>query len=64
MHLFDQSKTKRCYTYTGKEADGYFYPLHVATEAGHKTLTVQLVKAGADKELRDYRYCCSHHVHK
>ena len=50
-----QSKTKRCYTYTGLEKDGYFYPLHVAAEAGHKTLTVLLVRAGADTLSIDYR---------
>jgi hypothetical protein len=51
-----QSKTKRCYFYTGQEKDGYFYPLHVATEAGHKNLTILLVRAGADPTAKDYRY--------
>lgn len=50
-----QSKTKRCYTYTGQEKDGFFYPLHVATESGHKNLTILLVKAGAEITLCDYR---------
>ena len=27
------SKTRRCYTYTGIEKDGYFYPLHIAAES-------------------------------
>jgi hypothetical protein len=44
--VIPNSKTKRCYTYTGVEKDGYFYPLHVAAEAGHKMLTLMLVKAG------------------
>lgn len=50
-----QSKTKRCYFYTGQEKDGFFYPLHVATEAGHKNLTILLVRAGADVTAQDYR---------
>lgn len=51
-----QSKTKRCYFYTGQEKDGFFYPLHVATEAGHKNLAILLVRAGADVTAQDYRY--------
>ncbi len=51
-----QSKTKRCYTYTGIDKDGDFYPLHVATESGHKNLAILLVKAGADVNITDYRY--------
>ncbi len=50
-----ESKTKRCYTYTGQEKDGHFYPLHVATESGRKNLAILLVKAGADVSLTDYR---------
>jgi hypothetical protein len=38
------------------EKDGFFFPLHVATEAGHKKLTMLLVKAGADVSAVDYRY--------
>lgn len=49
------SKTKRCYTYTGHEKDGFFFPLHVAAEAGHKQLCLLLVKAGADPTVLDYR---------
>eukprot|EP00601_Ochromonadales_sp_CCMP2298_P009776 CAMPEP_0173269114 /NCGR_PEP_ID=MMETSP1142-20121109/30703_1 /TAXON_ID=483371 /ORGANISM="non described non described, Strain CCMP2298" /LENGTH=873 /DNA_ID=CAMNT_0014205433 /DNA_START=275 /DNA_END=2895 /DNA_ORIENTATION=- len=51
------SKTKRCYFHTGLEKDGFFYPLHVAAEAGHKSLTILLVRAGADVNLPDYRGC-------
>lgn len=47
---------KRCYSYTGLEKDGFFYPLHVAAETGHKNLTILLVKAGADIQAVDYRY--------
>eukprot|EP00981_Chlorochromonas_danica_P003332 scaffold644_cov168-Ochromonas_danica.AAC.24 len=50
-----ESKTKKCYTYSGMEKDGFFYPLHVATEAGHKHLTILLIKAGADMTLTDYK---------
>lgn len=44
------------------EKDGYFYPLHVATEAGHKVLTIKLVNAGADIDTTDYRYDCALYV--
>lgn len=50
-----QSKTKKCYIYTGIEKDGFFYPLHVAAEAGHKELVLMLVKAGAEVNLTDDR---------
>lgn len=53
--VIQNSKTKRCYKYTGQERDGHFYPLHVAAEAGHKKLTMMLVKAGADINACDYR---------
>lgn len=49
------SRTHRCYTYTGQEKDGFFSPLHVAAECGHKTLVLLLVKAGADISAFDYR---------
>ena len=49
------SKTKRCYNFTGNERDGFFYALHVAAEAGHKNLTMLLVKAGAEPAMLDYR---------
>lgn len=52
---FRQSKSKRCYHFTGAEKDGYFFPLHVVAEAGHKTLILLLIKAGADVTLADYR---------
>jgi len=57
FEIIKESKTKRCYFYTGQEKDGFFYPLHVATEAGHKNLTVLLVRAGADVGSEDYRGC-------
>jgi hypothetical protein len=53
--VFCQSKTKRCYFYTGAEKDGYFYPLHVAAEAGNKALVLLMVKNGAEVEMQDYR---------
>eukprot|EP01035_Chromulina_nebulosa_P020106 gene20106-26105_t len=53
--VIKNSKTRRCYNYTGLERDGYFYPLHVAAESGHKKLTLMLVKAGADVSAEDYR---------
>ena len=28
--------SKRCYTFTGSDKDGFTYPLHVAAESGHK----------------------------
>mmetsp|Transcript_24049 Transcript_24049/g.40884 ORF Transcript_24049/g.40884 Transcript_24049/m.40884 type:complete len:669 (-) Transcript_24049:93-2099(-) len=49
------NKSGRCYTYTGEEKDGYFYPLHVAAEMGHKKLVILLVQAGADQTSTDYR---------
>jgi len=38
-------KVKRCYTYTGSDKDGYFYPLHVAAEYGHKELVHLIVQS-------------------
>jgi len=55
FEVIKDSKTKRCYTYTGQEKDGYFYALHVAAEAGHKNLTLLFAKAGADIDAVDYR---------
>jgi hypothetical protein len=55
FEVIKNSKTKRCYSYTGQEKDGFFYPLHVAAEMGHKNLTILLVKAGADIQAVDYR---------
>ena len=52
---FLQSKNKKCYIYTGVEKDGFFYPLHVAAEAGHKELVLMLVKAGAAVNMTDDR---------
>ena len=49
------NKTGRCYTYTGVEKDGFFYPLHVVAEMGHKKLVILLVQAGANQTLVDYR---------
>ena len=49
------SKTNRCYTYTGLEKDGFFYPLHVASESANKLLVLMLAKAGADSSNTDYR---------
>jgi hypothetical protein len=49
------SKSKRCYSYTGIKRDGYFYPLHVAAEYGNKMLVLMLAKAGADVDATDYR---------
>lgn len=59
--LLMQSKTKKCYIYTGVEKDGFFYPLHVAAEAGHKELVLMLVKAGAAVNMTDDR--CHFHGH-
>lgn len=53
--IISDNKSKRCYNYTGNERDGFFYPLHVATEAGLKNLTVLLIKAGADVLMKDYK---------
>eukprot|EP01038_Epipyxis_sp_PR26KG_P015838 gene15838-21459_t len=53
--VIKNSKNKRCYAYTGLERDGFFYPLHVAAEAGHKLLVILLVKAGADVNAVDSR---------
>ena len=60
--LLLQSKTKKCYIYTGVEKDGFFYPLHVAAEAGHKELVLMLVKAGAAVNMTDDR--CHLHWYK
>lgn len=45
----------RVYTYTGHKRDGFFFPLHVAAEGGHKVLTMLLLQAGADAAALDYR---------
>ena len=37
------------------EKDGFFYPLHVAAEMGHKKLIILLAQAGADQTREDYR---------
>jgi hypothetical protein len=50
-----KSKSGRCYTYTGLEKDGYFYPIHVAAENGHKELLHQMIKIGCDINVKDYR---------
>jgi hypothetical protein len=50
-----ESKSGRCYSYTGVEKDGFFFPLHVAAEMGHKKLVILLVQAGADQTRPDYR---------
>ena len=56
---FPNSRTGRCYTYTGVEErdktgtqKDYFYPLHVAAEASNKILCMMLAKAGADIEAK------------
>ena len=50
------SRTKRCYTYTGDEkSGGYFYPIHVAAEYGHKMLVFSIIKAGASVTEADYK---------
>ena len=49
------SKSKRCYTYTGIKKDGFFYPIHISAESGNKLLTHMLAKAGADISVLDYR---------
>lgn len=53
--VIKNSKTHRCYTLTGLEKDGFFYPIHVAAEAGRKVLVLLLIKLGADPEIVDYR---------
>jgi hypothetical protein len=53
--IIADNKSRRCYNYTGNERDGFFYPLHVATESGLKTLTILLVKAGAEILMKDYK---------
>ena len=46
----------RCYTYTGQEKDGFFYPLHVAAEAGSKECVQLLIKDfDVNCDLLDYR---------
>lgn len=50
----NKNRPNRCYFYTGQERDGYFYPMHVAAEAGHKKLTILLQRAGADMTAVDY----------
>ena len=47
--------SNRCYTYTGEEKDGFFYPLHVAAEAGVKAVVDFLLVSGADASNEDYR---------
>lgn len=54
LPVFLQNKSKSCYFYTGQEKNGFFYPLHVACEAGHKNLAILLVRAGADVNAVDH----------
>ena len=56
---FPNSKTGRCYTYTGvEEKDNnkgqkdYFYPLHVAAEVSNKNLCLMMAKAGANVDAK------------
>ena len=53
--IVPNSKSGRCYTHTNNEKDGFFYPLHIAAEMGHKKLVILLVQAGADEAALDYR---------
>lgn len=48
--------SKRCYTFTGSDKDGFTYPMHVAAESGHKEMVLFLQKRGADTDLEDYRH--------
>lgn len=47
--------SNRAYTYTGQKRDGFFSPLHVASEGGSKLLTMLLLQAGVDDATTDYR---------
>lgn len=47
--------SKRCYTWTGLEKDGYTHLVHVASEAGHKEVVLMLVENGAELDREDYR---------
>ena len=52
-----ESISNRCYTYTGRETDGFFYPLHVAASLGSKTIVQILLKFGANPSYYDYKDC-------
>ena len=54
--LYDtfKSEDKKCYSWTGHPKDGYFYPLHVAAEAGNKEVCLHLLNGGASLETEDY----------
>jgi len=49
------SHSQRCYTYTGMGSDGFFYPLHVAAENGHKDLVMMLSQITSTIDGKDYR---------
>ena len=46
------SRTTRCYTYTGVAKDGFFSPLHVAAERGDKYIIMLMVRAGCDQSAK------------
>jgi len=57
IYATSESITNRCYTYTGRETDGYFYPLHLAAELGSKHVVQLLLKLNANPNYYDYKNC-------
>ena len=54
--MMPQVKSKRIYTYTADCDKGYCYPLHVASEGGHKDLVLMLHGLSPEQaDMEDYR---------
>jgi hypothetical protein len=49
------AENDRCYTWSGKATDGFFYPLHIAAESNKKEVVLVLLEFGADSTIPDYR---------
>jgi len=51
IYATSESITNRCYTYTGRETDGYFYPLHITASLGSKIICSNIIKIWCKSKL-------------